>query len=99
MDQTFVEALLRAKHQLLDKQKSLIEELGNGQFDRLWMLPQLRDGLREIDRLIQRERAKAEFRRTGDRAAEVTALLADRSKKFASDVEGWVRERLGRGSG
>jgi hypothetical protein len=99
MDQTFIEALLRAKAQLLEKQKSLVDEIGSGQFERLWMLPQVRDGLREIDRLVQRERAKAEFRRTSSRAAEVTALLADRSRQFAADVEGWVRERLQRRSG
>ena len=99
MDEPFIDALLRAKRQLLEKQKSLVDELGNGEFERLWMLPQVREGLREVDRLIQRERAKTEFRRTSDRAAELTAELAERGRRFAADVEGWVRERLQRRSG
>jgi hypothetical protein len=102
MDETFIEALMRAKRQLLERQKRLVQDLGNGQFEHLWMLPQLRAGLHELDRLIQRERARAGLQRTSQRAVELKGLLAsltERGRTFASGVQRQVRQRFGRRTG
>ena len=50
MDEPFIETLIRAKQQLIERQRSLVQELANGQFEHIWLLPQLRAGLRELDR-------------------------------------------------
>ena|SRR5436305_102234 len=99
MDEPFIETLIRAKQQLIERQRSLVQELANGQFEHIWLLPQLRAGLRELDRLIQRERASTGFQSTRARAVELTGVLTDQSRRLASTVEVWIRERLRRRTG